>query len=134
MMIYFDTNVLIYTVATQGDKKTEISNYLISKAIKRKEFFISELVLIELIFGLSKLKIENKEIVDLYYDLSKSMINNDIVISAFKKCKLLNKCRNINDFVHLEIVNRYCDKLITFDSDFKNLEKFYDIEIEILKD
>jgi len=41
---------------------------------------------------------------------------------------------NTNILVYSEIANTYCSKLITFDNDFKNLEKFYDIEIDILKD
>ena len=69
-----------------------------------------------------------------YKTLCKGEINTEIVIGAYNKCEKLNKCRNINDFIHLEVANRYCEKLVTFDSDFKNLEKFYNIEIEILKD
>ena len=135
-MLYFDTNVLIYTVANQGDYKTKLSKTLIGEAIKNQNFFISDLVLIEFIFTLSKLKILNskEELVKLYSNFSKGKIDKEIVLSAFEKCSKFNKCRNINDFIHLEIANRYCKKIITYDSDFKNLQKFYNVEIEILGD
>jgi len=83
---------------------------------------------------LSKLKIIDncKNEILFYSDFCKFSFNYLDVINAYKKCQKLNKCRNINDFIHLEIANRYCEKLVTFDSDFKNLQKFYDVEIKIL--
>ena len=92
------------------------------------------MVLLEYIFGLSKLKIIDKksDTIDRYNDFCTSSIDKFIVFNAYKKCQKFGKCRNINDFIHLEIANRYCKKLVTFDSDFKNLQKFYDLEIEIL--
>ncbi len=61
MMIYFDTNVLVYAVADQGVGKYKLSKQLIEEAFRNKQFFISELVLLEYIFGLSKLKIIDKK-------------------------------------------------------------------------
>ncbi len=72
-------------------------------------------------------------------DLNKSILSEQLikkaildVLNSYKNCLKFNKCRNINDFIHLEIANKHCEKIITFNSDFKNLQKFYDIEIEIL--
>jgi predicted nucleic acid-binding protein len=42
--------------------------------------------------------------------------------------------RKLSDFIYLEIANKYFKKIVTFDNDFKNLQKFYDVEIEILGD
>ena len=136
MMIYFDTNVLIYTVADQGDNKTILSKYIIKKAIIDQKFFISELVLIEFIYALSKLKILDKkqDLVNLYSKFCQNSISKELILSACRKCQKLNKCKNINDFIHLEIANENCEKIVTFDSDFRNLQQFYNGKIEILKD
>ncbi len=135
-MLYFDTNILVYSVADQGSNRTKLSKQLIEEAINSNIFYISSLVLSEFIFTLSKLKIldKNNKAMKLYSKFCKNKIDKEIVLQAYEKCKKLNKCRNINDFIHLEIANTYCSKLMTFDNDFKNLEKFYDIEIDILKD
>ncbi len=133
-MIYFDTNILIYYCIKQDETKQKISQKLIYQAIGKNEFFISPAVLMEFIFAISKLKKfkEQRDKVDFFKNFVNSSMSKNIVLSAYEKCQKFNKCRNINDFIHLEIADRYCDKLITFDSDFKNLEAFYDIEIEIL--
>ena len=133
-MIYFDTNVLIYNSIEQDLNKSMLSEKFIKHAIKTNTFVISPLVLSEFIFVLSKQKIIDKckDDVKLYSHFCKFSINRLDIINAYKKCKKLNKCRNINDFIHLEIANKYCDKIVTFDSDFKNLQGSYDIEIEIL--
>ncbi len=68
----------------------------------------------------------------MYSNFSKSNIDKFTILNAYKKCQKFNKCRNINDFIHLEIADKYCDKIVTFDSDFKNLQEFYNVEIEIL--
>jgi len=134
-MIYFDTNVLVYATIEQDTKKYEISNKKIKNAILKEKFCISSLVFSEYIFVLSKLKIINDclDRIDIYKKYIKFDMPKDIVLNAYKQCNKLNKCRNINDFIHLEIANKYCDKLTTFDSDFKNLEQDYSIDIEIIK-
>ena len=133
-MLYIDTNILVYTMIDQGDDKTELSKQIINEAIKEGTLFISSLVLIELIFTLSKLKIlnENNEAIKLYSNFCKSRVDKNVVFLAYEKCRKVDKCRNINDFVHLEIANRYCQRLVTFDSDFKNLQQYYSIDIEIV--
>jgi len=134
-MIYFDTNVLIYSTIDQDQEKALISKELIEKSIKSDDFVISPLVLNEFIFVLSKQKIidKYKENVEFYSQFCKFGFNKSDVLNAYDKCQKLDKCRNINDFIHLEIANKHCKKLVTFDSDFKSLQKFYDIEIEILE-
>ena len=133
-MLYFDTNILIYYCINQDDVKQKISKYLIENSIRENTFVISSLVLIEFIFTLNKIKKyeEQKDKIEFFKKLTKFSVKKIDVFNAYEKCNKVNKCRNINDFIHLEIANRYCQKLITFDSDFKNLEELYDIKIEIL--
>ncbi|EIM65083.1 PIN domain-containing protein [Desulfobacter postgatei 2ac9] len=40
--------------------------------------------------------------------------------------------KNINDVIHLKFAERYCEKLITFDKDFKRLSPFSKISIEVI--
>jgi len=133
-MIYFDTNVLIYATIKQDAIKHEVSNQKIKNALSKNNFCISPLVFSEYIFTLSKLKIINdcQDKIAFYEQYIQFSMKKDFVLQAYKKCSKKNKCRNINDFIHLEIANRYCKTLVTFDNDFKNLEVFYDVEIEIL--
>ncbi len=133
-MIYFDTNVLVYYCIKQDDRKQRMSQELIEQAIAENNFFISSLVLMEFIFTISKLKKfdEQKDKIDFFKKFIMASIDTNSVLSAYQKCEQFNKCRNISDFVHLEIANKYCKKLVTFDSDFKNLQQYYNVDIEIL--
>lgn len=133
-MIYFDTNILIYNSIEQDLNKSILSEDLIKKAIKSGNFVISSLVLSEYIFTLSKLKIidECKNNISLYSKFCELNFNKNDVLNAFKKCQKLKKCRNINDFIHLEIAEKYCKKIVTFDNDYKNLQELYNVKIEIL--
>ena len=134
-MIYFDTNILIYATIKQDIIKYNQSNNMIKEAILKDKFCISPLVFSEYIFTLSKLKIieECSDIINFYEKYIKFCIDENSVLEAYNKCHKFGKCRNINDFIHLEIANKYCKKLITFDSDFKNLQNNYDVEIEIIR-
>jgi predicted nucleic acid-binding protein len=40
--------------------------------------------------------------------------------------------KSINDIIHLKVAEQHCNKLITFDSDFRSLRSFSNIEIEII--
>ncbi len=133
-MIYFDTNVLVYNTIEQDYEKALIAEESIKKALQNSEFLLSSLVLSEYIFTLSKLKVieKCKTQIEFYSQFCSVTFKQIDVINAYKKCSNLNKCRNINDFIHLEVANRFCKKIVTFDSDFKNLEDYYDLKIEIL--
>ncbi len=133
-MVYFDTNILIYNSIEQDLNKSILSENLIKKAIKSGNFAISSLVLSEYIFTLSKLKIIDKckNNLSFYSKFCTFKFNEKDVLNAFKKCQKLRKCRNINDFIHLEIADKYCEKIVTFDSDYKNLQELYSVKIEIL--
>jgi len=134
-VIFFDTNVLVYATIDQNMEKFERATQQIDEAIQIDSFCISPLVLSEYIFILSKLKIihEQHEKVMMFSKYVVSDIDNEIVIQAYALCSNLNFCKNINDVMHLKIAEQSCQKLVTFDSDFKRLQKHTNIEIEILK-
>ena len=134
-MIYFDTNILIYFTIDQGDEKLQKSRDVIFEAIENETFFITPLVLSEYIFVLSKLKIleQHQDKIELFSQYITVSIDKNIVMEAYELCKKIDFCKNINDAIHLTIAQKHCSKLITFDSDFKKLEKFSRVEIEVLK-
>ena len=65
MMVFFDTNVLIYAFCKNVDdeKQQNISVKLFDEAIKNQNLIVSELILCEFAFISNKLK-ENKNDID----------------------------------------------------------------------
>lgn len=135
IVTFFDTNVLVYATIDQDREKMILSQKLIAQAIEDNTFFISAFVLSEYIFILSKLKIidEQDEKIMLFSTLSQGNHDSEMVIDGYNLCKQIDFCKNINDVIHLKMAEKYCRRLVTFDTDFKKLEKYTDIEIEILK-
>ena len=135
IVTFFDTNVLVYATIDQDKEKMLLSQKIIAQAIEDSTFFISALVLSEYIFILSKLKIidEQDEKIMLFSTLSQGNHDSEMVIDGYNLCKQVDFCKNINDVIHLKMTEKYCRRLVTFDTDFKKLEKYTDIEIEILK-
>ena len=134
-MTFFDTNILVYYTINQDDKKQKLSQSVIFEAIKEDNFYISSLVMTEYIFILSKLKVldENHNKVLFFSKFIEHNISTDDLLDAYKICKVIDFCKNINDTIHFVIAQKYCDKLVSFDSDFKKLQDKSNIEIEILK-
>lgn len=134
-MTFFDTNVLVYYTINQDEVKFEIAQRMIYEAIEKDTFFISPMVLSEYIFVLSKYKLTkvHNDKVMLFSKFVNSFIDNTLVLEAYEVCEKIDFCKNINDVIHLKVAEKYCDKLVTFDSDFKKLEKYTTIQIEILK-
>lgn len=134
-MTFFDTNVLVYATINQGDDKLKLSTGLINRTIEDNSFFISPLVMSEYIHILSKLKILNNHTdkIELYSKFVVSNMDNNLVLRAYDICKGIDFCKNINDAIHLKVAEQYCQKLVTFDADFKKLQKHTNIEIKILK-
>ena len=133
-MIFFDTNVLVYYTINQDEKKQKTSEKLIEEAIGNGSFFISPLVMSEYIFVLAKLKIlfENHDKIIFFSKFIKSEITGNETMKAFSLCATEDCCKNINDVIHMLVAQKYCTKLLTYDSDFQKLQKHTDIEIEIL--
>jgi predicted nucleic acid-binding protein len=133
-VIFFDTNILIYYSVNQSEEKQRISKQIIENAIINKEFYISPLVYNEYIFSLAKLKMIDKSSSRIEY--FKSYIQEipfkALVVEASTLCQNIDFCKNINDIVHLKVAEEYCTKLVTFDSDFKKLKDYTQLEIEIL--
>ena len=134
-MVYVDTNVLIYAGLEQDLNKKMIAMNLLENHAQNDTLQLSLLTLQEYSFTLAKLKIDNAITQqDIYYYSNhvKHLITKEIFLSAVELCTTINYYRNINDVIHLKFAEQHCDKLITFDNDFKNLKPYTDMEIEIL--
>ena len=133
-MTFFDTNVLVYFTINQDTQKFEKAQALILSAIEEDTFFISPMILSEYIFVLGKYKLtkQHKNKVLLFSKYVESSIDSRLVLDAYEICEEIDFCKNINDIMHLKIAEKYCTELVTFDSDFKKLKNYTNIEIEIL--
>ena len=135
MMVYLDTNVLIYAAIEQDKEKKNISIALIQSLVDTNKLILSPLVLQEYIYTLSRLGVNGdiiKHDVSFYVEYLCANYDAQMLISAMQQCVENSSCKNINDVLHTELAYRYADKLVTFDSDFKKLKKYTNIEIEIL--
>ncbi len=136
IVIYFDTNVLIYYSINQDDAKQKLSCELIEDAIKVRKFYISPLVFSEYIYALAKLNMLDisQPRINLFSNYVKEILSyKDIVLEACNFCREIDFCKNINDVIHLKVAEQSCQQLVTFDSDFKKLQKHTNIKIEIIK-
>ena len=132
-MVFFDTNVLVYFSINQDSRKQSIAQTLIQQAIETQTLLISPLVMIEFIFVLSKLSQleEQKKTVSFFQQFVKGQIESDLVLSAYQLCANHEQGKNINDVIHLKFAEKHCQQIVTFDTDFKALEPFSTIKIEI---
>lgn len=133
-MTFFDTNILVYFTIDQDSHKLNLARRYIYEALEADIFFISPMVLSEYIFVLSKYKIQNQhqDKIVFFTQYVEGSIGSDIVTQAYKLCQEINFCKNINDVIHLKIAEQYCDKFVTFDSDFKKLKNHTKLDIEII--
>ncbi len=135
-MVYLDTNVLIYASVEQDMAKKERSLELLDVLIGEEKLVLSTLVLQEFAFTMSKLKVENEIIrkdCDFYLDYVSVEQDVFTLKKAIELCCDEDYCKNINDIIHLLLAEKSkCDRLITFDRDFKRLERYGDIKVEVL--
>jgi predicted nucleic acid-binding protein len=134
-VIFFDINLLIYSTVNLDDDKQKTSDRLIEAAIKEKNFLVSPLIIIEFIFVLTKLAVDQtlvENAITLYKPFVKYSLDASLVFDAYELCKELKIGKNINDAVHLKFAEKYCSKIVTFDGDFKKFKDSANIEIEIL--
>jgi predicted nucleic acid-binding protein len=131
---FFDTNVLVYAAIDQDLDKLAISTQKISEALADGILCLSPLVLSEYIFVLSKLNIieEHQEEITLYAKYVRGSLERYSILSAYEWCRTYSVCKNINDILHLKTAEGHCDKLVTFDRDFKQFIPHTSLEIEIL--
>ena len=134
-MVYLDTNVLIYATIEQDIEKKEKSLDIIEHLVKNQELILSPLVMQEFIFTLSKLKVDREIIeydTEFYFNFVSENYTKKMLEEALSLCLEEKNCKNINDILHMKLATEYATKLLTYDSDFKKLQKYTDIEIEIL--
>jgi predicted nucleic acid-binding protein len=133
IVIFFDTNVLVYFAINQDVKKQSTAQVLIQQAIKEQTLVISPLVMIEFIFVVSKLNqlVEQEKVILFFQQFIQGEIEEDLILSAYQLCAKYGYGKNINDVIHLKFAEKHCEKIITFDNDFKILTHFSTIKIDI---
>lgn len=134
-MVYVDTNILIYAGVEQDLNKKTIAMRLLENHAQNNTLQLSLLSLQEYSFTFAKLNIDNAithQDIHYYSNHVKHLITKEIFLSAIELCTKINYHKNINDVIHLKFAEQHCDKLITFDNDFKKLKPYTDMEIEIL--
>ena len=134
-MIYLDTNVLVYATIDQSIQKKDQSINLLKQLVNDGMLNISSLVLQEYSYTLAKLKIPSSIIFSdiLFYSQFSYPVTMELFLSASELCSQLTYYKNINDVIHLKYAEKYCSKLITFDTDFERLKQYTPLSIEILK-
>ena len=133
-MTFFDTNILVYATIDQGRGTLQLAERCIEDAIRTGRLYISPLVLSEYIFILSKLKIVDAHHEDILF-FSKFVygeLDRGITMEAYELCKRSASCKHMNDAVHVKTAEIYCDRLVTFDGDFKKFRQYTELDIEIL--
>ena len=135
-MVYLDTNVLIYGSVDQSKEKREKSLEIIESLIEKNELVLSTLVLQEFVFTMAKLKIDNKIIQkDSNFYMNFVTVEHDHILleKAIAQCCKSDSCKNINDMMHVYLAEKSkCKRLLTFDSDFKNMVTNSRLQIVIL--
>lgn len=124
------------TIKTLDKEKHSISNKLITDSIIKNEFLISPLIISEFFHTLSKLKMTTETIItskNFFKDYIKYVIDKSIVLKSMDLALEIDVKNHINDVIHIIMAEKYCDKLITYDKDFKRFIGKVNIEIEILE-
>jgi len=135
MMVYFDTNVLIYAFSknTDDERQKDISVKLVGDAIEDESLIVSELILCEFAFISHKLKENKDEIDDNLAFLSEYLKPTDITIHQriLEILKETSLYVSSFDVYHLAFSEYYNSKLVTFDKGFKKLKKLSKVEIVV---
>jgi predicted nucleic acid-binding protein len=133
-MTYFDTNVLVYFTIDQGKGHFDLAQQYVFEAVKSETFVISPLVLSEYIFVLSKMKIldQHHKKIDFFAQYVTGEVDQDTLIQAYHLCHTIDFCRNINDAIHLKLAEHHCERIVTFDRDFRRFTSQTDLPIEVL--
>jgi predicted nucleic acid-binding protein len=137
MMVYFDTNVLIYAFSKNVDneKQKALSVKLLEKAIKNNSLIVSELILSEFAFISNKVNENKNEIDDNLEFLSSYLKLSDYSIHQ-RMLEILKETSlyiSSFDIYHLAFAERYNAELTTFDKGFKKLLDISKVNIVINK-
>ena len=134
MMVFFDTNILIYALCQNIDdiEQQDISVKLFEEAVLNKSIILSELILCEFAFTSKKLKEDEINIKQNLKFLSQYVVsNNNIskrIVEIIEKTNLYNSSF---DIFHLAFCEENNCKLITFDKGFKKLQSISKIQVDI---
>ena len=136
-MIYLDTNVFVYALSQNVDDISQKERALkcLREAIEKDELITSEIILYEFAFVSKKLGEESKNIsenLEFIADFIQEPNDNLFakVVAFMNEHELY---RHSFDIYHLCFSADFgCDRLITFDKGFKKLQKYVNIEIEVL--
>jgi len=135
MMVFFDTNILIYAFCTNVDntEQQDISVKLLNEAIENQNLIVSELVLCEFAFISNKLKESKNDIDDNLKFLSTFLKQSNIEINQRMREILKDTNLYISSFDvhHLAFSEYYNAKLFTFDKGFKKLQNISQIELVV---
>lgn len=135
MMVYFDTNVLIYAFTKNVDdkKQKDISVKLVEEAIMNDTLIVSELLLSEFAFISNKINEDKNDIDDnleflLTFLQPSNFTINQRVLEILKATSLYISSF---DVYHLAFAEYHNSRLFTFDKGFKKLQNISKIEIDI---
>ena len=135
MMVYFDTNVLIYAFANNIDdnKQGEISTLLVEEALNTETLIVSEITLCEFAFVSAKMNENKNDIDDNLEFLSLFLQPSNIIVNQRVLEILKNKSLYISSFdiFHLAFAEYHNVKLVTFDKGFNKLHAISKVEIDI---
>ena len=135
MMVYLDTNVLIYafTKNIDDENQKDISTILVEKAIDNDTLIVSEIVLCEFAFISNKLNEDKNDIDDNLEFLSTFLQPSNFGINQ-RMLEILKETSlyiSSFDIYHLAFSEYYNSKLFTFDKGFKKLQNISKVEIVI---
>jgi len=133
MMVYFDTNVLLYafTENIDDEKQRTISTKLVEDAIENDTLIVSEIILCEFAFVSNKLN-EDKNDIDNNLEFLSTFLQpsnfsiNQRMIEVVKETSLYISSF---DVYHLAFAEYHNSKLFTFDKGFKKLQNIAKLEI-----
>jgi predicted nucleic acid-binding protein len=135
MMLYLDTNILVYSLVNQDHGKMLASQALINQCIAHSSLLISPLTLQELAFTLAKLNLPQTMVSDSF-EVFKAFaafdIDLDLCDSGFQLALATNMLRNINDAIHARFAERHAARLVTYDAGFRKFAAYISIPIDIL--
>ena len=135
MMIYFDTNVLIYAFTKNIDdnKQGELSTLLVEEALNTETLIVSEITLCEFAFVSAKMNENKNDIDDNLEFLSSFLQPSNIIVNQRVLEILKNKSLYTSSFdiFHLAFAEYHNVKLVTFDKGFNKLQAISKVEIDI---
>lgn len=135
MMLYLDTNILVYALVNQDSQKMLASQARINQCIADSSLLLSPLSLQELAFTLAKLNAPQNTIKDSF-NVFKAFVAHKVDMtlcdSGFQLALATNMLRNINDAIHARYAEQYASKIVTYDQGFRKFATHISIPIDIL--